>query len=147
MKKSILTAGLTIILATFSMVSVFAQQNKKAKSARKDIKCAQKNLTEAKNDSVADFMEFKKEASLKIADNQKKIAELKAKKADDNKEVKEKYEAKVMSLEQKNNDLRKKMDGANETKPSMWGAFKREFNHDMEELGRAFRDVGVNNAN
>ena len=61
------------------------------------------------------------------------------------KEVKEKYDKKVSALEQKNNDLKKKIEASNNTQSSKWSSFKREFNHDMDELGHAIKDIGVDN--
>lgn len=37
------------------------------------------------------------------------------------------------------------MDGYNNSTPSKWSSFKREFNHDMEEFGKAFKAVTINN--
>jgi DNA-directed RNA polymerase subunit N (RpoN/RPB10) len=36
---------------------------------------------------------------------------------------------------------------AYEKSQSDWEAFKREFNHDMEELGKALKDLTVDNKN
>ncbi len=136
-----------------SSFSVNAQSNKKADKARKDIKeaksdlkTAKSDLNIAKNDSVADYQKFKSDAEKNIAENRKKIAELREKKWDNDKDAQEKYVKKVLALEQKNNDLERKINSADDTKTSMWSSFKREFNHDLTELGRAFKDVGVNNA-
>jgi hypothetical protein len=80
-------------------------------------------------------------------ENDKKITELKAQKANDNKEIREKYDKQVMDLEKRNNDLKNKIKGSPTTKTDKWASFKREFTHDMNELGRAFKDIGVNNSN
>ena len=135
-----LTAAIAV-----SGLSASGQQNKKAAEARKDITKGQKDLKEAKADSAADYQKFKKEAEIKIKENEKKIAELKTKNNEDNKEAKEKYDQKVAALERKNNEMKKRIEGSGSTKSSMWSAFKSEFNHDMDELGRAFGDIGVNN--
>lgn len=99
---------------------------------------------EAKKDSIAEYKKFKKDCDEKIANNQKKIAELKAKKSNDSKEVKEKYDKKVSDLEQKNEALRKKAAGY-DANNSGWASFKREFNHDMDEIGSALKDLTVDN--
>jgi len=138
MKKQIIKIALTSVIA-MSSITAFSQENKQAANARKDLK-------EAKTDSADDYNRFKKEAEATIKDNEKKISELKAKKSDSNKEVKEKYDKKVQALEQKNKDLKNKINGSSKTKTEMWAAFKREFNHDMEELGHAIRDIGVDNS-
>ena len=144
MKKSMLTfaiAGAIVITGS----TAFGQENKKAKEARSDVKEAQKELRLAKTDSVADYQQFKKDAEKQIAENQKTIAELKAKKWKDSNENKEKYDKKVLTLEQKNNNLKKRIDGSTSTETSAWTSFKREFNHDMNELGNSIKDIGTNN--
>ena len=135
MKKTILTFAVTMVIAVTS-ATAFGQENKKAAEARKDVAIAEK-------DSAADFQQFKKDAEAKIIDNQKKIAELKTKKANDNKEVKEKYDKKVLALEQKNNDLKKKIEGCSKTKTSTWTSFKREFNRDMDKLGNEIKKIEI----
>ena len=144
MKNKILMFTATGVMLATSLTS-YSQQNKKAEKARKDQIEAKEDLKEAKTDSIADFEKFKKEAEIKIADNQKKIDALKVKKAESNKDTKEKYDKKVVALEEKNNALKNKIDGYSNSKTSSWTSFKREFNHDMSELGRAFKDVGVDN--
>ncbi len=125
MKKTTLTIAMSIIIAIASL-NTFGQDNK---------------INDAE-----DYQKFKKEAEAKIADNKEKIGELKTKKANESKEVKAKYDKKVAALEQKNNDLKKKVDSCNDPKDSKWTSFKREFNHDMDELGKAIKDIGVDNA-
>jgi predicted nucleic acid-binding Zn-ribbon protein len=144
MKKTTLGFAIILIIGTISLPAL-GQQNKKAEKARKDMAKAKIDLQEAKIDSVADYQKFKNEADLNIAANQKTIAELRTKKADDNKELKEKYDKQVMALEDKNEELKKRIDGSAHVKTSKWSSFKQEFNHDMNELGRAIRDIGVNN--
>jgi hypothetical protein len=146
MKKTILTFAITMVMAGVSL-TVVGQQNKKAAKARKEVAEAKKDLREAKIDSAADYQRFNTEAQVQIMDNDKKIAELRAKKASDNKEIREKYDKKVLALEQRNNDLKKKIKNAAYTKTDKWASFKREFLHDMSEFVHAFKDTGVNNAN
>jgi len=138
MKNKILTFAMTAMVAMVGLTAT-AQENKKAADARKD-------LEEAKIDSAEDFHKFKKEAESKIKENQKKIAELKKKKVSESKEVKNKYDKKVLALEQKNNELKSKINKADDTKTNMWTSFKREFNHDMDKLGLAFKDMNADNS-
>jgi len=146
MKKQMKKTALILALAgfIFSTGSIgFAQEStKKASDERKDV---EKNQQRVK-DSIADFQKFKADAENKIADNQKKIAQLKNKKNQENKEVREKYDKKVLALEQKNDELKKRLDAYNKPDNTAWASFKREFNHDMDELGHALRDIGVDNA-
>jgi hypothetical protein len=52
---------------------------------------------------------------------------------------------KFAALEKKNDELRKKLDNCDATKTDNWTSFKEEFYHDMNELGQAIKDIGVNN--
>jgi chromosome segregation ATPase len=144
MKKTILKLTVTGIMLASGFTS-FSQENKKAEKERKNVAEAQKDLGEAKADSAADFQAFKKDAEEKISSNKTKIAELKAKKSTENKETKAKYDKKVLALEKKNNELNSKIEQCGNTKTSKWASFKREFTHDMDELGHAFKDIGVDN--
>jgi predicted RNase H-like nuclease (RuvC/YqgF family) len=60
---------------------------------------------------------------------------MKSKKSNDSKEVIEKYDKKVLALEQKNDELKTKINKADDTKTNMWTSFKREFNREIDKLG------------
>ena len=81
---------------------------------------------------------------LKIKENEVRIAELKVKMKKPGKILDPLYEKKIEMLEQKNIDLKAKME-AYEKNQSDWESFKREFNHDMDELGSALKDLTVDN--
>jgi hypothetical protein len=138
---------LMVILLMTTGLMAFAQENSEAAKARKELKEAQADLREAKIDSAADYRKFREEAERIILDNQYKIKVLKEQKASENKETKEKYDKKVLALQVKNDAWRKRITTSDKTKSSKWSAFKREFNHDMEELGKAFKDIAVDNSN
>jgi hypothetical protein len=61
------------------------------------------------------------------------------------KEIQNKNNMELAILEQKNSDLKKKLDGFKEESKDKWDKFKAEFNHDMEELGKAFKEFTVKN--
>lgn len=144
MKKKIFKLSLAGVIVFASLTS-YGQQNKSAEKARKDVVEAQNDLRKAKNDSIEDYKKFRADADKDINENQRKIDELRAKKSSDSKEMNEKYQQKVSDLEKKNDELRKKVSTSENTTTGNWSSFKREFSHDMEEFGRAFKDLGVNN--
>jgi hypothetical protein len=52
------------------------------------------------------------------------------------------YDARITELERRNDNLRTKLHDYNEEKRSeKWESFKREFNHDMDELGTSIKDI------
>lgn len=54
--------------------------------------------------------------------------------------VKANYDKKIAELEQKNSDIKKRMDDYKAKDKENWAAFKIEFSHDMDELGNSFSD-------
>ncbi len=54
------------------------------------------------------------------------------------------YKQRIERLEQKIADLKTRMNEY-EKNQTGWESFKREFNHDMDELGSALKDLTVDN--
>jgi cell shape-determining protein MreC len=54
------------------------------------------------------------------------------------------YAKKIANLEQQNKEMRARLE-AYEKSQSNWESFKREFNHDMDAIGQALKDLTVDN--
>jgi chromosome segregation ATPase len=141
MKKTILAVTVTAFIFCTGFTS-FAQHPTQTNSEKKDAEKDQQRM----RDSLSDYREFKLDAEKKISANQKKITELKEKKSKASKDVRDKYDKKVVAFERKNNDLKRKLTDYNSTNNDKWESFKREFSHDMDELGNALKDITVDNA-
>ncbi len=115
----------------------------KVQDANAELIEAGQELNQALKDSI---QQFKKESEEKITANIKSIDEYKAIVANENMETKASFEKILIDLEQKNNDLRKKLDEFKEVSQVKWQIFKTEFNHDMDELEKAFQDFTVTNS-
>jgi len=89
-----------------------------------------------------EYKTYRAEQEKKINANKKEIADLRSKKDKIKKENLSKYESRIDELEKKNNELNKKIisDYKDEGKEK-WESFKKEFNHDMDELGQSLKDV------
>ena len=87
---------------------------------------------------------FKADAEAKIEANEKRIAELKAKMNNSGKLLNKMRAERIEALEQRNRDLRLKI-SAYETNKTDWQKFKEEFNHDVEELGKAIGEIFTDN--
>lgn len=127
----------------------------KLENANQNVEKERQDLQEAKEDANAaavkvanaeEWATFKTESEVKIKENQIRIDELKVKMSKPGKTFDAMYAKNIENLEQKNKDLSKRI-GAYEANQSDWESFKREFNHDMDELGQALRDLTVNNKN
>lgn len=118
---------------------------KKVENARADLKDAQTELTVAEKDSVEDYNNFMKDAKLKIDANDKAIENLKSTMPKLSKSANINTQKRIDELEQKNIDMRKKMENYRANGKDEWESFKREFSYDMSELGKAIKNVGLNN--
>ena len=121
---------------------------------------AKTNVTEAKQDlqqaqseadskviKIADELQwktFKDETEVKIKDNEKLIKSLKAKMSNKDKAKDVAYSNQIDALEMENAKFKDRMYNY-EINKSDWESFKLEFNHDMDELGKALKDFSVNN--
>jgi hypothetical protein len=152
MKKVFLTMAAMAVMAVTISTSFAQEPDKQSQKARENLKEEQKDVVDAKMDlkvakadSASDIQKFRKESNLKIKDNEKSIADLKVNSSKVKAQNKVTYDKKVGDLEKENNKLKKDLADYKEGSPSKWTSFKTEFNHDMNELGTALKDLTVNN--
>jgi septal ring factor EnvC (AmiA/AmiB activator) len=134
----LIAAGITagVILNSCQSSSEKAQEN--VTEARKDLTQAQQEYEEA-------IEKFREETAAKISDNEHSISEIKTKIANEKKDAQEVYNAKINDLELKNRELQKRLDDYHPDRKDQWDSFKREFNHDLDELGTSLKDFTIDN--
>lgn len=152
MKTSIIS--LAAIVAIAGTISTGCESNtEKKEAAHEDVLDAKQDLSEAQNNlnnetynqaKAQEWAEFKLETEKKIESNEARITSLKKANQRTGKTFDEIYEKRIEALEQKNKDLKSRIDGYDKSKAD-WESFKREWNHDMDELGKALKDITVNN--
>jgi hypothetical protein len=152
MKKSVLI----LIAAVFSTATVFvgckpstkeelaAQEN--VQEAKQEVKDAKEDLAEAKRQAnAAEWQRFKNDMETEIDKNDAKIAALKQEVKKTGKAADAEYERKVDALKEKNDELKLKIETYKNDADSDWESFQREFNHDKDELGKALKDLTIDN--
>jgi hypothetical protein len=114
--------------------------------AKEDLAKAQEKLAEAREDSLktANWEAFKSASEDQIAINDVNIAELKSRKGPKGESMDPKYIEQVNILEARNKALKERIDFY-EKYNSNWEEFKREFNHDLEELSKTMKEITVDN--
>jgi murein L,D-transpeptidase YcbB/YkuD len=150
MKKSILAMAAIAFVALTASSSYAQNVDKKSEKARenilegkKDVIDAKKDLKAAQKDSVADYQQFKKESETKIKANEKSIAALKVKVSKANSKEKAAFEKKLGVLEQKNANLKKRLEDYNVKGHTKWATFKLKFDSDMDELGKEMKNFFI----
>ena len=137
-----------MILSSLAIFSCNTPESK-VEDASQDMKEAQEDLNDAEAEvvkaaSAEEWSAFKLDYEVRISDNQKLIDALKVKMKNSGSTMDKVYEESVANLEARNADLRSRIENY-DTQHSDWDKFKREYSHDMDELGAALKDFGVNN--
>jgi DNA repair ATPase RecN len=153
MNKTIITLAVSSMLVAGSIFTSCKSPAQKEDAAQSKVEDAQQDLNEAQDKADAanlkvataeEWTAFKNESEIKIRDNEVRIAELKAKMKKPGKVFDSMYEKRIDRLEEQNRDMQARID-AYEKSQSNWETFKTEFNHDMDELGKALKDLTVDN--
>ena len=137
MRKFIIVLSLMCGFVLF----VNAQQYKsQLKKSRQDIKEAKGDLAQAKNDSIAEYQQFKTESMNQIQKNNTLIQDFKREKADKIKEANSAYNKKIADLENRNNSLNDRIINYKADGNTNWVVFKRDFKNEMDAWEKSFMD-------
>lgn len=154
MKKIIF--ALVVVSVTSGLVFVACQKSpKKVETANQQLLKAQDSLAQVKIDTTLaaqkkaaiaqEWQTLKKEAEAKIHKNEIYIADLKVKIEKTGKSIDSLYSKKIVLLEEKNKAIKVRIETYKTDTNSDWDSFQREFNHDMDELGKALKDLTIDN--
>ena len=145
MKKSIFTLAAMSLLMTgaiFTSCNSAAQKEENATNTEQ-----QDVITDEQVVATAEeWQEFKTDAEAKIKRNEIRIEELTVQMNKPGQVFDDLYKNRILELEQQNRDLQNRIDAYDKSHTD-WQKFKREFNHDMDELGDALKNITVNNKN
>ena len=153
MKKSIFVLAVTITLIAGTIFTSCQSSVQKQEAARVKVQDAKIDLKEAQKDAAIatqvvataeQWEAFRNESDLKIKANEVRINELTVKMKRPGEIFDAIYEKKITNLELQNREMRSRL-VAYETSQSNWETFKREFNHDMDAIGQALKDLTVDN--
>ncbi len=147
MKRLIFLSTLMAMLIAGAIYTGCESSTEKVSDAKQDLKEAQREaeVQRQKDANAEAWNAFKAESDEKIKANEAYIADLKVKMKASGKKIDAAYEKGIDDLEQKNKDLKTRVDQYQNKGQNDWATFKTEFNHDMDGLGKAIKDIGVNN--
>jgi F0F1-type ATP synthase membrane subunit b/b' len=145
MKKSILTLTTVVFLTGASLTSC-NNSAEKVEKAEENVQEANQDLAKAQNEYMEDMENYRREMTVKFDENDKNIRDFNDRIVNEKKDAKGEYKKRLTELEEKNNEMRRRMTDYKADGKDNWESFKAEFNRDMEELGQAFKDLGENNA-
>ncbi len=146
MKKTILILTTSVFMSGLVLTSCDNTDNTaKVENSQEKVADAQEDLAKANEDYSEDVEAYKRDIYARIDANERLIDELKEKKKYEKGETKEAFKARIEKLKDRNRELRKKLDDYKQTDKGNWEKFKEEFNHDMDEFGQSFKDIGTDN--
>ncbi len=137
MKK---TTNIITMMAFMAGITLTSCQTKEQK-----VEKAQEEVQDANLDLKKAQQEYRNEAEMRMNENEKNINDMKANMNNSKEKVDVDYSDRVTRLEQQNRDLNVRLRDYNNDDKNNWEEFKREFNHDMDELGAALKDLGKDN--
>jgi len=147
-----MTKNIKTIFAMTAMVAIITSCEKraenKAERADEKVQDAQEDLKKAEIEAEAakeEYKQYQLESENKMSQYDLTIAELKEEANKTNSKTKAEYNKKIAELEEKNNGLKAKIKSFNYDSKEKWQAFQREFEHDMDDLGKALKEFAVDN--
>jgi hypothetical protein len=145
MKKSLIVLIVLILMATTIFFATRTSPAENVANAEDKVMKAQKNLDNANIEYLADMEVYRQETEAKIDANNRSIAAFDARVETEKAEARAEYKRRITELEQMNTDMKKRLDDYKADGKDNWDKFKIEFSHDMDELGKAFKDLTVSN--
>jgi len=142
MRQSILSIIALFILG-FCVGSCATDQSEK--EAKEEARKAKEDLDKATIAYQQEVEDYRNDVAAQIQENQDMIAQLKAERLNLKKDAQLEREARINELEKRNDLMRARMNEYKYKSKEGWENFKREFKHDMSELGQAFKNIGSDN--
>lgn len=155
MKKKLFNLAMATIFIAGGMLTGCGTSEEKVDAAEENVEEAKEDLREAKQEEAVviqikvteeEWKVFKQDSDEKIAKNNAKIKELKAKMKTSGKGMDKIYSDRIAAIEKRNVELQARLDNF-DNEQTDWDSFKREFDHDMGELGKAFNELGTDSSN
>jgi outer membrane murein-binding lipoprotein Lpp len=141
MKKRIFIVAVIGFITGVILTGCEKTKEQKVKDAKETLAGAQEDLNNAQSRFLAEWQAFKDDSEQKIEANQKRIEAFKTKMGKMGAKVKGKYDKEVADLEQRNLQLRDKLADFKDDGKSKWKEFKKNFNNDMDAIGKTMTDL------
>lgn len=152
MKKTILNLALTTFIAGTVLVGCKDATKKeeaaqdKVENAKADLNDAKEELSDARRAATEqEWKAFKDSTNATIAQNEVRIAQMKADLKKTGKSLDEEYAKRIQDLEDKNKEIKSKVEMYKNDTTSDWESFKKEYKHDMDDLGQSLKNFTVKN--
>lgn len=145
MKYKIIALFTFIIVSAMTIITSCDSSTYKVQEVSEDVTGAEDKLLEAEIEYKLEIQKFKEEYQLKIDENYTFIDQLNARIHKEKKDTRAEFMAKIADLEQRNSDLRVKLNNCRIIGKENWETFKAAFKIDMIKLNDSFNELNVGN--
>jgi len=145
MKLNLLIISVWGALCFFTF-SFCGDSSRKVDDKAVEVDVKQNDLDKSERDFEKEWTEFKNNINDELRENDNTIVTYREMEKKD-KSFDNKFRDRIDKLEAENKRLREKWNSYNtdDKAKSDWHEFKREFRHDMDELGHSIKDIGKDN--
>jgi hypothetical protein len=144
LKNTLSIFALSTLMLGFNLTSCNSAADD-VKDAKEDVDAANEDLEKAKEDLKIDMETYRAETIDKVLENERFIAERRKSIETDKSALKVVHQKEIIVLEARNKELKEKLENYKGEGKENWENFKKEFSHDMVELGKAIKDLSINN--
>ncbi len=147
MNKHFVKMTVLMCIATAVITSCNFTTEQKAdtlEKAKANLEEASQDLNIARADS-AEFANYKIESEKKLRENELLIADMKDRMKSERKETRVNYKMQLDSLDMQNSQLRNDMHFYSSQGKENWEKFKKEFNTELDALGKAISQLAERN--
>lgn len=135
-----------IMLLIAVILTACSTKSEKVDQAAADVQNAKEKLEQSNKKYAEEVGNYRTQMQMNINDNKLLILKLKEEKSVGRKEVVDARSAQIDALEKQNEQMEVRMNRFKDIEnKDEWKEFKEEFDHDMGELGKAFKGLSVNN--
>jgi hypothetical protein len=146
MKRGFIVLAVTGFMTVTLLTGCNKSSEQKVEAAKEDMREAKQGLKDAGTGYLADWKAFQSETERKIQLNENRIDAFKKKMEKAGSTAKIKYGRDVAELEQKNRQLKKKLNEYKDEGQSKWEGFKANLTRDVDGIGKTienlFRNIG-----
>ena len=138
---------LTIVAGVLTLGIVRCTNSAEQKANREKAIRDSAMAAQAYQDSINDYILFRKESEERLQANNQRIADLKEDMKKEREDLRVQYDKEINKLDQDNEELSVKLHQYKRQSKNEWETFKHDCNRDMDSLGKSISRIAERNMN
>ena len=143
MKRIIIRLGLSLLVII--LANCTDTRSEKVDRAADEVQDAKEELEQAQREYEEEVEAYRQSVQTRIDNNKLEIERLRERRATDRADIVRRRNERIDTLQRRNEELEERIRTYKSNSRENWQEFRREFNNDMDELGKAFKNLGKDN--